>query len=275
MTVDTLTVLNRMYADRRIYCIQPWCVQGGKLTPAQLFIGLDGEPRVPACRDCARRWQLQEPQPVELWYLGEDLRRHWWASIDGAIGSGPPPVTPPRSPAAVPAGSAPSRKADYAPAGMIMIASSVLFITGLAVAIMSTAPGPGIWLAILAGLGFFAGFFLLVREAEAPYRAWKTTLSTDDRRKVELGEAAAAVAATAAVAYDIHRRHERGRERLAAGNAAAAQQQRDAAQQQILGQLQQLNAPSGPTPGLALIRAQQLGGWPAPPDQSHFPNYRG
>ena len=51
--MDIKPVLDRMYADREIYCIQPWCVHGVRLTRAQLFIGMNEQPRVPACCDCA------------------------------------------------------------------------------------------------------------------------------------------------------------------------------------------------------------------------------
>jgi hypothetical protein len=84
-------ILDRMYADRVIYCVQPWCARACKLTPARLFIGLNGKPQMPACCDCASAWQAQSPQPVELWYIDDDLKALWWEGIDGALGSGPPP----------------------------------------------------------------------------------------------------------------------------------------------------------------------------------------
>jgi hypothetical protein len=95
-------ILDRIYADRVIYCVQPWCARASKLTRAQLFIGLNGQPRMPACCDCAAALQSAEPQPIELWYIDDDLRAQWWAAIDGAIGGGTPPQTEPPAPAAVP-----------------------------------------------------------------------------------------------------------------------------------------------------------------------------
>jgi hypothetical protein len=216
-------VMDRMYADREIYCIQPWCVRGGLLTPARLFIGMNERPRVPTCCTCASNWQSLSPQPVELWYLDDDLRTSWWEAIDGAINCGPPPAASAK-PAAAPE-PAPARKKAWWILGLS--AASIIF--GIALIIwgnhraaetwQSSTPWV-IWGIFFILLPFLAGAFWVVIqvikmgvEDAQRYRAWKAGLSPEDRRAVEIAETAA-IWAGAAVHHKMHEHHKATQARL-------------------------------------------------------------
>ena len=224
--MDIKPVLDRMYADREIYCIQPWCVQGGRLTRAQLLIGMDEQPRVPACCDCARNWQSRNSQPVELWYIDDDLREGWWAAIDGAIGS--PPSQPPPPPAAAPApepARQPASTGAWWAVGTLALVSFILggFLIWYGGQVSNSGGqghGPEAWgyffvflpflAAIIAAVGcVIAGTAKMVVEDERKYKVWKAGLSPEDQSKVWWAETATMWAAWGAVHHHMHERQSR------------------------------------------------------------------
>jgi hypothetical protein len=60
-------ISDRMYQDHEIYCIRPWCVRSGQLTPAEYFLGTRGQPEMPSCRVCTRTWQAITHGQAQIW----------------------------------------------------------------------------------------------------------------------------------------------------------------------------------------------------------------
>jgi hypothetical protein len=212
-TMNIQPVLDRMYADHVIYCIQPWCVRGGQLTRAQLFIGLNEQPMVPSCCACAGAYQSRTTEPLELWYIDDDLRLRWWEAIDGAISGGQAPPPPPPAPAAVPdpiPAGRPRSIRGWVIAGICALASIIVGMAMLAHASAihdSGVHGWGLFFLdtpfVIAGLGVIGYLFIRMivavsahdhrqaQQSATGYRAWKAGLSPEDQRKVWWAETAA------------------------------------------------------------------------------------
>jgi hypothetical protein len=233
MTPDIGPLMERSYADHVIYCIQPWCAQGGRLTRAQLFIGQDGKPKVPACCQCASNWQSRNSQPVEIWYIDEDLRERWWAAIDDAIAAQPPQPPAPPAPAAAPEPQ-PARKPvnGLAVAWLIAAAAAVFLLIGICMIVggndannaanaansaVSASTGDtsivvGFLLSLVSGLvllvsGLAGTVMTVTHVRQGPwgrYKTWKAGLSPEDQRKVWWAETGALWAAWGLVHRATH-----------------------------------------------------------------------
>jgi len=257
-------ILDRMYADRVICCIQPWCARASKLTRAQLFIGLNGQPQMPTCCDCATALQSAGPQPIELWYIDDDLRAQWWAAIDGAIGGGtPPPMAPPEPPG--PPAAAPKPGPARKPAsGLSWMITGICALASLILGIVIVAADHNpdslhAWGNVLIVVPLVpAGLALLLLVLIGPIALACDYDNKQQRQAREQGRHsphlsagdAALWAAGVAAMYDMHRRHQRAREDLQAQRAAyRAEQDRrqaQATQEAILDQLRRQNAPAAP-----------------------------
>jgi len=76
-----LAFYRAMQRDRQIYCLQPWCVQAGQLTPSHHLIRLGGGPPSMACAGCIASWQAANHQQVKVTECDEEMRAEFFAGL--------------------------------------------------------------------------------------------------------------------------------------------------------------------------------------------------